>query len=713
MGNDSAVCFDTDTLSLAGGWIGGFLDLRRCNLDNAKGELPAIVPSPLQFSTNTDPGWAKGGTFVDPRPSDGGPLPVDWAHYRGLYRHGDQVVFSYTVGQTDVLELDGSIADAGHVAFTRTLRMNTAADATQAMNVCELRGATAGIVPLTDLSRAGGAGSGGAESSAAVLSRAGNDTIVAVLHPPKGAILDVSDSFRVQLKFPLGKTGPVTFKVLIATLPKASRTHFANLLKMAATVEDPEKLCHGGPSRWPRPIITQGTRAADKAAYVVDTVAMPDDNPWQAWMRASGFDFFSDGRAAVCTWNGDVWIASGLGDTLSHVTWRRFAAGLYEALGLKIVNDEIYVLGRDQITRLHDLDGDGEADYYENFCNAWPASPVYHAFNLDLQADSKGNFYFTTCGNAAALNMRMKGVILKVPKEGGRAEIVCHGLRAANGLGMGPGDELVCSDNQGHWTPVDRINWIAPGGFYGYVCDPRRLAKGQVVPVPDHFEPPLCWIRYPNPDNSAGALAWAGKSWGPLSGQLLCTSYGKSTLLAVLQEEVDGVHQGGVVKLPLKFDAGIMRARVNPRDGQVWVSGLKGWQTNASRDGCLQRVRYTGKAANMPIGLHVLPTGLSITFSDALDPELAVDEGSYSVSQWTYHWTSAYGSPEFKASLPNIKGRDEVPIKSVKLSADHKTVTLETSPLKPVMQMAIEMHLKAADGTDIAWEIDNTINRVK
>ena len=29
-----------------------------------------------------------------------------------------------------------------------------------------------------------------------------------------------------------------------------------------------------------------------------------------------------------------------------------------------------------------------------------------------------------------------------------------------------------------------------------------------------------------------------------------------------------------------------------------------------------------------------------------------------------------------------------------------------------LMQGAIEMHLRTADGTDIEWEIDNTINKV-
>ena len=42
--------------------------------------------------------------------------------------------------------------------------------------------------------------------------------------------------------------------------------------------------------------------------------------------------------------------------------------------GLVIADGKAYVLGRDQITRLHDLNGDGEADFYECFSNAYPTS---------------------------------------------------------------------------------------------------------------------------------------------------------------------------------------------------------------------------------------------------------------------------------------------------------------------------------------------------
>ena len=54
---------------------------------------------------------------------------------------------------------------------------------------------------------------------------------------------------------------------------------------------------------------------------------------------------------------------------------------------LKIIDGVIYTQGRDQITRLKDLDGDGVADVYENFNNDVSITPNFHEFALDLPLD--------------------------------------------------------------------------------------------------------------------------------------------------------------------------------------------------------------------------------------------------------------------------------------------------------------------------------------
>ncbi len=97
----------------------------------------------------------------------------------------------------------------------------------------------------------------------------------------------------------------------------------------------------GGPSQWPQTVETKGTLGTGDGPYVVDTLTAPDENPYKSWMRFGGMDFFADGKsAALSTWSGDVWTVTGIDETLEKLTWKRFATGLFQPLGLKIVDEQ-------------------------------------------------------------------------------------------------------------------------------------------------------------------------------------------------------------------------------------------------------------------------------------------------------------------------------------------------------------------------------------
>ena len=85
-------------------------------------------------------------------------------------------------------------------------------------------------------------------------------------------------------------------------------------------------LVKGGVSQWPQVLTTTGTPGTG-SPYAVDTIAPPSDNPWGSLMFFGGHDFFSNGDAAICTIQGDVWRVSGLDADLKSVRWRRVAAG--------------------------------------------------------------------------------------------------------------------------------------------------------------------------------------------------------------------------------------------------------------------------------------------------------------------------------------------------------------------------------------------------
>jgi hypothetical protein len=349
-------------------------------------------------------------------------------------------------------------------------------------------------------------------------------------------------------------------------------------------------------------------------------------------------------------------------------------------------------------------------------------SQQYHEFKFDLDTDPAGNLYWISCGawNTTAL-ARDYGQLIRMSPDGRKIEKIARGFRAPNGLAVGPGGEIVAGDNQGHWMPSSKINYIPAGkagGFYGFVSDPR-LAKGEfddskVYPggVPKNFEPPLCWIPYSLDTSSGGQAFVTTDRWGPFKGSIVHTSYGKAALFIVLYEVVDGVAQGGVWPIPLRFESGIQRARFNPGDGQLYVAGLRGWQSGGSKDGCFQRVRYTGGPVFSPTALRATAKGIYLTFATKLDPPAAGDVGNFDVEQWNYRWTADYGSADYSVENPAKKGRDTVEIESVKLQADGQTVFLSIPAIKPVMQMGISYQLKSADGKKVDGAVYNTINRL-
>jgi glucose/arabinose dehydrogenase len=692
-------CYDQETLRLVGVWRDGYLDFSTtCIARIVQGTGPAPVTGTVLINSGIGPGWAKGGSFADPRAQGLGGLPAAWASYRGLYRHGEQAVLAFTVGDCEVRELPGAIGDGAGAVMTRTLRLGRSSSE-QRLLVCEVAGATradGSTATLAVLSQSSGLGAEGR-------------TAVGVSGAPAGVVLSVADG-RAVLTIP-AHAQPLTLTVGLWAGAAAEVGVATKAIAALAAPADVDALCAGGPSRWGPALTLAGTLGRDDTAYTVDTVPLPVDNHWKSWMRPTGVDFFRDGRAAVATFSGDVWIAGGLDAGLQQVTWRRFAAGLFEPLGLRIIDDVVYVMGRDQLTRLTDLDHDGEADFYESFNHDVVSWPVYNNYTFDLASDRAGNLYYAKGGHNSPHGLPLHSAICKVAKDGHATDIIATGLRQPNGLGMGPNDELTFSDNEGHWIPASKISLVKPGNWYGYVGDPA-VNKGKTIDHPAEFAQPLCWIPMAM-DNSSGAQVWApaGDRWGPLGGALLHTSFGKSALMLVLHESVGGVAQGGVLKLPLTFASGIMRGRFSPADGQLYVCGLKGWQSNAGSDGCLQRVRFTGKPVCLPSALHVTRSGLTIGFTAPLDPSSAVAD-NLALERWNYVWSASYGSPEMSVADPKRKGRDKFEATAVKLSADKRTLTIDLPESVPCMQLGITLKLRAADGAEVNHTIYATVNAV-
>ncbi|MFT5527666.1 MAG: hypothetical protein ACI9HK_005650, partial [Pirellulaceae bacterium] len=255
-----------------------------------------------------------------------------------------------------------------------------------------------------------------------------------------------------------------------------------------------------------------------------------------------------------------------------------------------------------------------------------------------------------------------------------------------------------------NWIPSSRLDVIKPGGFYGYLPTHHREVK------PEIYDGPLCWIPH-QVDNSCGGQVWVtGDKFGLKHGQMLHLSYGKCTVFVVLQDDINGSPQGGVVPLGLNFLSGAMRGRFRANDGQLYVCGLRGWQTSAGRDGCLQRVRYTGKPLDVPVGLQVHENGLLVTFSNPIDRATAGDWENWAIEQWNYQWTGNYGSKDYSVADPKKIGRDEMDVDDVYVSKDGTKVFIEVPDMQPVMQMKVQYNVKTSDGKLLRNAIYHTIH---
>ena len=721
---DAVVVFDTDLLRVASAWIGGFLKWYP-----ARDGLQQF-PSPdgySHFSTSQRPGWSTDRRFFDTRPWPYGPVPNELGSYKGLYLNGDKVVFSYRIGDTDILESPDFKRIQGQEVFIRTFNLGPTNNEFS-LQISQSPDGSATSLKKTALSL----------TSGYIEVHSGNHTrLIGYRGMPASANWRLAER-HIILDLPPLDHGS-NFALSIGPVSSGTEGELIiSHLEANATELDLSHLRQPGPTQWKvqeTPVVT----GIANGPFVVDELTIPSGNPWNSFLRFSGVDFLSDGRAVLTSLSGEVWIVKGLEAGFNKLQWSRFATGLNQPLGVKVVDDRIYVTGRDQITLLHDRNNDGEADFYENFNNEVMAATNFHAFTLNLDTDSKGNFYFAKAtpwppvskqGVKAEITPH-HGVLFRMPPDGSRLDVIATGLRNPNGLSIGPNDEILYSDNEGNWVPTSKVHRILEGGFHGFIPSAHQ------IPQPTDFVKPILWVPHFVDNSPSTPMFIDSPSWpSELQGQLLLTSYGRGTLSLILREDVDGQWQGTHLKLPLDFKSGTIEGRFH-KDGHLYIAGLTSWQSvgHGGDWGSFHRVRYTGQPLHLPVAVNTKKGGLELRFTEALDPASATNPANYSLNQWTYPWSSQYGTRGkiYSANHPGQTGSDTVAIQSIQLSNDRKTVSLSIPSLRQDLAqttlgalpnlpdmiessmglvMGIDYNLQSADGAQMEHILHKTIHRV-
>jgi hypothetical protein len=673
---EAAFLFDRNQLRMATAWTGGYLNhsARRFGLLN--------TPTPagsLLYTTSGLAGWANSkGEFVCSH-APTGPLPRSWGKFKGLYVNGTRTILNYTVGDAEILDRPWALPMADRVGLYRHLEIGP----TPAKLVCLAAEVSAPVEMRAT-----------AVGQAAVT---GTETDSLVVFVSGAGKLAVQDQSRIVVEYPESKVEQYS----VIVMWRGPRNRIADAVRDFGVVKlnSVRRLLQPEFQRWIQPITTKVESGQSTAApFVVDTLALPYENPWNALFFVTGIDFLDNDFLAICTAHGDVWLAHEL---KGEVCWKRFATGLYQPLGLKVVDGKIIVVERGQLTRLHDDNRNGQAEYYECLNNDWHTGGGEHSYDTCLETDPDGNFYFFKTGDD---HTPTGGVLLKVSKDGSKSEIFCTGFRHPIGLGMSPDGKVSGADQEGNWMPVTRLDMYKKGGFYGDMRTHHRPEPPKI------YDEPLLWLPK-EADNSAGGQVWVPKGqWGALGGKMLHLSYGRCKAYAILP---DGERfQAGAVDLGLTFLSGSARGRFNPKDGNLYVVGLDGWQTAAKKDGSLQRVRYTGKPFNMPIRYAASGEGVSLTFDQPIDAKSIVDLKKFTVGRCNYRWSAEYGSKNWSVLDPKKEGIDDVPVTAATLSADGKTLTLKFE-MRAAMHTKISYDVQSASGAKLAGAVYTTIREWK
>ncbi|MDF1850424.1 MAG: hypothetical protein P1U85_06285 [Verrucomicrobiales bacterium] len=431
---------------------------------------------------------------------------------------------------------------------------------------------------------------------------------------------------------------------------------------------------------------------------VFDDLSLPVPNPWERNVRLAGIDFFPDGRAIFCTFDGDVWVVDGIEEGSQGQTWTRFASGLHEPKSVSIVEGAIYVFDRNGIVRLDDEDGNGEADWYANFSNVVPQTAETREFAMDMISDRKGGFFLAKGGQVGSTKGRANGTIAHVAPDGNSYTIVATGLRQPY-IGYDPETGiLTSSDQQGHWKPATPIYRIEQGKYYGF--QPAKLKDKAVHPAP--IAPSEIWI--PHFINQSGASqVWMKQrdgspaDMGPLNGELIHIGYNRPELFRVYLDE--NRKQGAVFPLLSGFPSGILKGAIHPVDGRLYLSGFEIWGTSGSRISGLFRVRPEEGENWIPKEVRASRRGVLLSFEQKLSPELASELGRYSVDRWNYRQTHNYGSGNFQ--LNDEPGQESVPVASATVSRDGKSLFLGIPDMQPSHSLRVTYRVPAPEVTEV------------
>ena len=428
--------------------------------------------------------------------------------------------------------------------------------------------------------------------------------------------------------------------------------------------------------------------------YQLHTISIPED----VKLEVGGLAVLPDGRLAVSTRRGEIWMISNAYMFSGQPRYTRFASGLHEVLGLVYKDGKFYCTQRGELTRITDLDNDGRADKFEPIYT-FDLSGNYHEYAYGPVFDKNGDMYVTLnvawIGYGEGLG-KWHGWLLKI-KEDGSMEPIATGLRSPAGFIVNSSNDLFYCENQGDWVGSGRVTHLEKGDFAGNAGglrwtkepeSPLKLTREELAQV-DNGQPmheaakvikslklPAVWFPHTLMGISTAAIIedTTGGAFGPFSGQYFVSDQGHSKVMRMTLEKVNGKYQGACYPFREGFSSGLIRLCFGIDGSMFGGMTSRGWASTGPELYGLQRLVWTGKIPFEMKNISAKPDGIEIEFTLPIDRKIAEDTSRYEVNGFTYHYHHLYGS--------EVINNEKCDITGIIISPDNRKVRLVLSNIR-------------------------------
>lgn len=361
--------------------------------------------------------------------------------------------------------------------------------------------------------------------------------------------------------------------------------------------------------------------------------------------KVGGMAFRPDGKLVISSWDKDGAVFLIEPDAQPTKRVKRIAEGLQEPLGLTMLGDRIFVLQKQELTELIDLNGDDVIDQYRAHSYDWTSNSNFHSFAFGLvHSDDAFQFLLSICvlpGGASCPDQKpTQGKLLSADMEG-NVSIVASGFRTPNGISKGTDGEIYVTDNQGDYLPASKLVRIEDNAFYG-----SRAVPGKGV-MSRKETPPVAWLPQDEVGNSPTEPLQLRD--GPYQGQIIHGDVYNGGVKRVFTEEVNGQLQGAAFHFSAGFSAPVNRLLYGP-DGAIYV-GEVGSRPNWGEYGKpwfgLERMRYVSNKAFEMKEVRIEKDGFTIELTQPLASNIVISTEDLLAQQWFYHPNEQYGGPKY------------------------------------------------------------------